>query len=254
MRNREGWVADTLVELSDMLTPPLDPESYLLCVADRYMQLIASSSVRLTVAGERPDLPIVVNTDERLGTAPLSELLDEEGPGIDCRNTGEQIVNVLLDEATTRWRGLAPAGLAAGYRTAHAFPFSRRQNMIGTVTILTTEAIPLPDADLRIAGALADVTTISLLNHHLVAGLTETTAQLQGALTSRVIIEQAKGLISARLEIDPSEAFHRLRRYARGNNQRIADVSEQLISRRLTMSDLMAPVRKQAESSPRTGR
>ncbi|WP_083737314.1 ANTAR domain-containing protein [Amycolatopsis keratiniphila] len=236
MRNREKWVADTLVELADTLVPALDPENYWLCVADRYTQLIASSSVHLTASGDRP---VVVDTDERLETPPLGELFAEEGPGVECEASGEPVVNVLLDEATSRWSGLAPAALSLGYRSVHAFPFSRREDTLGAVTILTTETAPLPPAELSIANALADVATIAMLNHRTIAGLTTTSRQLQGALSSRVIIEQAKGLLSARLEVSPEGAFRLLRRYARGHNMRIGDLSERLMSRRLTVADLI---------------
>ncbi|MFD5247566.1 ANTAR domain-containing protein [Amycolatopsis sp. NPDC058340] len=233
MRNREKWVADTLVELADTLAPALDPASYWLCVADRYTQLIDSSSVHLTTA---VDPPVVVATDERLG-----ELLAEEGPGADSQASRAPVVNVRLDEATSRWTRLAPAALSLGYRSAHAFPFSRREDLLGAVTILTTETEPLPETDLRIASALADVATIGMLNHRTIAGLTTTSRQLQGALSSRVIIEQAKGLLSARLEVSPEGAFRVLRRYARGHNMRIGDLSERLMSRRLTVADLISP-------------
>ncbi|MEU3624300.1 ANTAR domain-containing protein [Amycolatopsis coloradensis] len=239
MRNRERWVADTLVELSDTLAPALDPKNYWLRVANRYAQLVTSSSVRLTAVGDRADRPIVVHTDERLEYPPLGDVLAEEGPGIDCHDDDAPVVNVALDEAETRWERLVPAALALGFRTAHAFPFSRREDVIGEVTILTTEAAPLPVADLRMAIAFADAATIGMLNHRAIAGLTRTSEQLQGALDSRVIIEQAKGLVSARLEIDPADAFLVLRHFARSHNRRLSEVCDLLVSRRMTASDLV---------------
>ncbi|MEU9692661.1 ANTAR domain-containing protein [Amycolatopsis japonica] len=236
MRNREKWVADTLVELADTLVPTLDPANYWLCVADRYTQLIASSSVHLTAAGDRH---VVVDTDVRLEAPPLGDLFAEEGPGVESEASGEPVVNVLLDEATSRWSRFAPAALSLGYRSVHAFPFSRREDALGSVTILTTETTPLPPTELSIASALADVATIAMLNHRTIDGLTTTSRQLQGALSSRVIIEQAKGLLSARLEVSAEGAFRVLRRYARSHNMRIGDLSERLMSRRLTVADLV---------------
>jgi hypothetical protein len=246
MLNRERWVADTLLELADTLTPGLDPTNYWLCVADRYAHLIASSSVRLTAAGDRAARPAMVLTDERLGEPPLAGFFLEEGPGLECGESGEPIVNVRLDQATTRWERLATAALSLGFVSVHAFPFSRREDVLGAVTILTTETTPLPEADVRIATALADAATIGMLNHRAIAGLTATSEQLQGALSSRVIIEQAKGLLSARLEVDPGEAFLLLRHYARSHNQRIGDLAEQLVSRRMTAGELVTSLPKQA--------
>ncbi|MGW4128394.1 ANTAR domain-containing protein [Amycolatopsis japonica] len=236
MRNREKWVTDTLVELADTLVPALDPANYWFCVADRYAQLIASASVHLTATG---DHPVVVDTDERLEAPPLGELFAEEGPGVESEQSGKPVVDVRLEEATSRWSRFAPAALSLGYRSVHAFPFSRREDTLGAVTILTVETTPLPATELRIANALADVATIGMLNHRTIAGLTTTSRQLQGALSSRVIIEQAKGLLSARLEVSAEGAFRVLRRYARGHNMRIGDLSERLMSRRLTVADLI---------------
>ncbi|MEV6912436.1 ANTAR domain-containing protein [Amycolatopsis sp. NPDC051071] len=240
MQNREQWVADTMVELADTLGPALDPTVYWLCVADRYAHLVTESSIRLTALGDRTDQLVEVVTDERLSTPPLGELLAVEGPGIDCQAGHEPIVNVGLKESAERWKQLAPAALSLGFTTIHAFPFCRREEMLGAVTILTTETVALPVADLRIANALADIATIGMLNHRAIAGLTATSEQLQGALSSRVIIEQAKGLVSARLEIGPDEAFLLVRRYARGHNQRISELCERLVSRRMSVSDLVS--------------
>ncbi|EME51366.1 ANTAR domain-containing protein [Amycolatopsis decaplanina] len=239
MQNRERWVADTLVELADTLVPALDPKDYWLYVTDRYAQLVPTSSVRLAVVGDRADRPIMVHTDERLENPPLARILAEEGPGVDCRAGREPVVNVLLDEARTRWKRLAPAALSLGFRSVHAFPFSRREDVLGDVTILTTETAPLPMADLQVAVALADAATIGMLNHRAIAGLTRTSEQLQVALDSRVIIEQAKGIVSAQLEIDPGAAFRLLRRYARSHNRRISDLCELIVTRRVTASDLV---------------
>ncbi|MFD6068723.1 ANTAR domain-containing protein [Amycolatopsis lurida] len=244
MQNRERWVADTLVELADILAPALEPKSYWLCVANRYAELVGSSSIRLSAG------PVVVHTDERLEKPPLAGILSEEGPGIDCHVDDKPVVDVLLDDAVTRWRRLAPAALSLGYRSAHAFPLSRREDVLGEVTILTSETAPVPVADLRLAVALADAATIGMLNHRAIAGLTRTSEQLQGALDSRVIIEQAKGLVSARLEIDPSDAFRVLRHYARANNRRLSELCELLVDRHMSASDLVGSVSHRAK---RTG-
>ncbi|RSN59327.1 ANTAR domain-containing protein [Amycolatopsis sp. WAC 04182] len=251
MQNRERWVADTLVELADILAPALDPKNYWLCVANRYAELVESSSIRLRAGTDHADRPIVVHTDDRLEKPPLGGILPEEGPGIDCHVHDEPVVNVLLDEAGKRWRHLAPAALSLGYRSAHAFPFSRREDVLGEVTILTAESAPLPVADLRIAVALADAATIGMLNHRAITGLARTSEQLQGALDSRVIIEQAKGLVSARLEIGPSDAFRVLRHYARAHNRRLSELCELLVNRGMTASDLVGSIPKRLKHTER---
>jgi hypothetical protein len=119
---------------------------------------------------------------------------------------------------------------AAGFRTVEALPMRLRNQVIGALNLFRAGPGPLDPADVRIAQALADVATIGLLQERNVRRSETVAEQLQGALNSRVIIEQAKGKLAERLSIDMDQAFTLLRDYARNTNQRLTDVARQFIS------------------------
>jgi hypothetical protein len=239
MRNREEWLAETMLELADTLVPGFEPQPYWLGVAGRFAEL-TNTSVRLNATADHGTETVVACTDERLETAALGELLVEEGPGVDCELTGDPVVDVRLDSAAESWPRLAPAALALGFRAMHAFPLRLRETSLGSVTLLATAPGRLSEGNFRLARSLADVATISMLQRQAVLALTETSGQLQHALGSRVVIEQAKGLISSKLEIGMEEAFKLLRGYVRGRNQKLTAVAERLVDRSMTVAELLS--------------
>ena len=104
-----------------------------------------------------------------------------------------------------------------------------REQVIGALNLFRAEPGPLGAADLRIGQALADVATIGLLHERNVRRRETVAEQLQGALNSRVVIEQAKGKLAERLGIDMDRAFRMLRDYARNTNQRLTDVARNFV-------------------------
>ena len=104
-----------------------------------------------------------------------------------------------------------------------------RDQVIGALNLFRAEAGPLGAADLRIGQALADVATIGLLHERNVRRRETVAEQLQGALNSRVVIEQAKGKLAERLGVDMDHAFSMLRDYARNSNQRLTDVARTFV-------------------------
>ena len=105
-----------------------------------------------------------------------------------------------------------------------------RDQVIGALNLFRSEPGPFEAADLRIAQALADVATIGLLHERNVRRRDTVAEQLQAALNSRVVIEQAKGKLAERLGIDMDRSFKMLRDYARTNNQRLTDVARDFVA------------------------
>lgn len=252
MRNREEWLAETMLELADTLVPGFEPLPYWLGVAGRFAEL-TNTSVRLNATADQGTETVVACTDERLEAAALGEVLVAEGPGADCELTGDPVVDVRLDSAAESWPQLAPAALALGFRVMHAFPLRLRETSLGSVTLLGAAPDRLSEGNFRLTRSLADVATISMLQRRAVVSLTETSGQLQHALGSRVVIEQAKGLISSKLEISMEEAFKLLRSYARGRNRKLTAVAERLVDRSMTVAELL-PLPAQAKPQPHGGR
>jgi GAF domain-containing protein len=172
---------------------------------------------------------VLASSSDQMRVVELFEIQAREGPCLDCFLSGEQVVNQHLADAGERWPRFSPVALAAGYRSVHAFPVRLRHQVIGALNLFRADERPLDALDVAAGQAFADATAISILQQralqdaHLLAG------QLQAALDSRVLIEQAKGVIAERAQVSIVEAFTRIRAYARANNEKITTVSRQLV-------------------------
>jgi hypothetical protein len=169
-------------------------------------------------------------SDERTELLELFQVQSHEGPCQDCFLKAVPVVNADLRQATDRWPQFAPRAVAAGFRSVHAFPMRLRQDVIGALNLFGTDVGRMEPADVRTVQALADVATIGLLQERAVQRGVVLTEQLQGALNSRVIIEQAKGAIAQMRGCSVDEAFTLLRGYCRNNNLRLSAVAHAVVT------------------------
>ena len=126
----------------------------------------------------------------------------------------------------------------AGYRAVHAMPLRLRAETIGVLNLFSVAGGPLSEADAQLGQALADVATIGLLQHRAIVHRQLLAEQLQAALNSRVLLEQAKGVIAERLQIGMADAFNALRAHARRHNQRLSDLARGIIDGTVDTSTL----------------
>jgi GAF domain-containing protein len=169
----------------------------------------------------------------------------DQGPCIDCVHTGQPVTVTDLDDATSHWPELtaALAGKSV-YRSVHALPLRLRGQAIGGMNLFHTRPGPLPEADLRLGQALADIATVGILQERAIRRGEIVTEQLQTALNSRVAIEQAKGVLSQYGQLTMATAFDRLRRYSRGHNLLLGEVARRVIAERDFAREVLAlPVR-----------
>jgi GAF domain-containing protein len=164
-----------------------------------------------------------------------------EGPCQDCYTQGTAVINADLTQAGDRWPTFAPRAVAAGYRSVHAFPLRLRNQTLGALNVFGTDTGRMDATDIRIVQALADVATIGLLQQRAIQHGNDLTDQLQGALNTRIVIEQAKGMVAQARGITPDQAFDMLRRYCRRNSLGLTDVANRVISDVTSVPDLMAP-------------
>ena len=133
--------------------------------------------------------------------------------------------------AQLRWPRFAPRATAAGFRSFHAFPLRLRTEVIGALNVFGTESTGhLEAADAPVVQALADVATIALLQERIIRRGEILSEQLQGALNSRIAIEQAKGAVAQANDVSVDEAFLLIRNYARRNNRRLGDVAHAIFT------------------------
>ena len=209
-----------------------DVIDFLQLLTDRTVRLLAASAAGVVLADPRGELRVAAASSEEAGLVELFQLQNDQGPCLDCFRTGRPISAADLTGPDQRWPRFAHAAIQAGFRTVEALPMRLRDQVIGALNLFRAEPGPFETADLRIAQALADVATIGLLHERNVRRSETVAEQLQAALNSRVMIEQAKGKLAERYGIDMDRAFTMLRDYARNTNQHLTDVARDFVTGR----------------------
>jgi len=222
-------LSDTFVDLADTLVAEFDVIDFLHMLADRSAQLLSVSAVGVLLADPRGQLRVAAASSEAAGLIELFQIQNDQGPCLDCFRTGQPVSAADLAGAGHRWPRFAAAATQAGFGAVHALPMRLRDEVIGALNLFSADTGPLGQADLRIGKALADVATIGLLQEQNVRRAETLAEQLQAALNSRVIIEQAKGRLAERLGLDMDQSFALLREHARSTNQRLTDIARDII-------------------------
>lgn len=210
---------------------------------DRSVRLLAASAAGVLLADPRGELRVAAASSEEAGLLELFQLQNEEGPCLECFRTGRAVTATDLAGPAPRWPRFAEAAAGAGFATVEALPMRLRDQVIGALNLFRAGPARFGPADLRIGQALADVATIGLLHVRNVRRRETVAEQLQAALNSRVMIEQAKGKLAERLSIDMDRAFVMLRDYARNSNQHLTDVARDLVDG--AIADFPPPPRRQ---------
>jgi GAF domain-containing protein len=168
-------------------------------------------------------------------------LHSEESPCLDCYRTGQPIVNQNLAEVDRRWPRSTAEALTAGFQSVHAPPMRLRGTIIGALNLFHRVPGEMQQADVDAAQALADVATIGILQHRAAREASVINEQLNTALNSRIVVEQAKGMVAEREVLNMEQSFTRLRVHARNHNLRLVDVAYAVIAGTLAAVELDLP-------------
>ncbi len=231
-------LSETFVELTDTMVADFDVIDFLHVLTDRSVQLLDVSAAGLLLADPRGELRVVAASSEAARLLELFQLQNQEGPCLDCYRTGRPVEATDLAAEARRWPRFAAAARQAGFAAVQALPMRLREQVLGALNLFRADAGAFAPGDVRVGQALADVATISLLHERNVRLSDTLNEQLQTALNSRVIIEQAKGKLAERLGLDMDQAFSLLRRYARARNLRLSDLAQALIDGSETVTGL----------------
>jgi GAF domain-containing protein len=238
---RQALLTTTLVELADTLVDDFDVVDLLTLLVDRSVAILDITASGLMLVAPEGDLRLAASSSEAMRVVELFELQSEEGPCLDCHRTGEPVLNEDLGTVNGRWPTFAPVAYQAGFRTVHAVPMRLRGRIIGALNLFDTETRPLSASDAHAVQALADIATIAILQHRAAIETQTINEQLNSALTSRIVIEQAKGVLAERAGVDMTQAFNTMRSHARTNNLRLANVAQDLIDGTLPTTRLIPP-------------
>lgn len=231
LATREELLADTFLLLADTLVDDFDPIEALTVLADRCVELLGATAAGIMVSDAQGALHVVAESSEEARVVELFQIQNAEGPCLDSFRTGEPVIHADLEESP--WPLFGPLAITAGLRAVHAFPMRLRTEIVGTLNLFMGDAGTLADKDAAAAQSFAHAATITVLQTQSTQRSRQLAAQLQGALNSRITIEQAKGALAERAHVTPDEAFARLRRHARDTNSKLTDVATAFVSRSL---------------------
>ena len=226
---REGLLARTFVELADTLVDDFDVVELLTLLTNRCVEVLDVAAAGLMLVAPEGDLRVVASSSEEMRLVELFEIQAQEGPCPDCYRTGEPVLNENLATDSRHWPRFGLVAMEAGFRSVHALPMRLRGLTIGALNLFRAADGVLDEADVNAAQALADVATIAILQHRAVLQAHIVIEQLNHALNSRIMIEQAKGVIAERSGLDMEQAFAWLRNHARSHNRFLIDVAESVI-------------------------
>ena len=238
--SRESLLVATFVELTDVLVDEFDVVDLLTRLTDRCVEVLDVTAAGLLLVDPSGELRVVASSSEAMHTLELFELQSSEGPCFECFQTGEPIANAQLTTTDQPWATFGPRAIASGFLSVTALPMRLRGRTIGALNLFRSDADELSERDLVAAQAFADVATIGILQHRAVEEAQTVNDQLTAALNSRVVIEQAKGMVAERTGLDMADAFNRLRGHARDHNVRLSDLAAQVVAGTVSPASLDA--------------
>jgi GAF domain-containing protein len=235
--NRSALTADTFVAMVDTLVDDFDVIDVLTVLTSRSVELLDAAAAGILLADPDGHLRVMAASSEQIELLELFQIQNDEGPCLDCFKTGAVVVNSDLSAASA-WPQFAAESVRVGFPSVCAVPLRLKEVVLGCLNLFMSEPVALSDADVELAQALAHVASIAIVQDHATREAAIREGQLQHALTSRIAIEQAKGMISERGNVDMDVAFSRMRTFARNTNRGLTEVAEALVAGTLNIDSL----------------
>lgn len=232
---REHRLVDTFVSLTDTLVDDYDVVDLLQNLVDSAVDLFDAAAAGILLVNQTQELEVMASTSERSSFVGLLQLNAGEGPCVECFATGRPVSVSNTTEMEERWPRFAALSKESGFASVHAIPMRLRDTTLGSLNLFRETEGPLNPEDVVAAQALTDVATISILQQRTLEHAEVTQQQLQRALDSRVVIEQAKGFVAQTHQIEMDAAFTLLRQYARAHQMPLAEVASAVVQRRLVL-------------------
>jgi GAF domain-containing protein len=237
--DRARDLTDAFVSIANTMVEGGDVVDSLSVLTGDCARLLDIDSAGLLIADSRGVLQLVAVSSEQARILELFQLQRDEGPCRDCFHSGDPVTVPDVRLETGRWPQFAPAATTAGFVSVHALPMRLRDKRLGTLGLFGTAPGLLDDEDLRLGQALAHVASIAIVAQKAATNIATINEQLKAALTSRIVIEQAKGLVGQLSGLEMDQAFAVILRYARDHNLRLTGVAEALVARSLTVAEVL---------------
>lgn len=236
---RETRVLAAVVTLVDSLLDDFDVVDLLTQLTERCADLLDIEAAGFLLADPLKQLRLLAATSEQARDFELFQLQADEGPCMDCYATGQPVSVADVRTEIGRWPRFAKTARDAGLASVHAVPMRAAGVVLGALGLFGTRPGVLSDADLLVAQTLTHIACVALVQEHSPTPST-VLPQLRAALASRVTIEQAKGFLRERLDVEVHEAFSLLRHYARSRKEHLTEVAGRLMTDRESRPVLLA--------------
>jgi GAF domain-containing protein len=237
---REAMLARAFVRLADTLVSDFDIVDFLHRLSADSVEILAAEAAGVMLSDGRGSLRLIASSEERMRLLELFELQGAEGPCLDAYASGRP-VQASAAESHLRWPVFGPQAAEVGFQRMCAVPLRVRADIIGALNLFRGSDEPFTDTEMEIAQAMAKMAAIGLIQERAVRERNLLAAQLQAALSSRVIIEQAKGMIAEYLTVTVDDAFKLLRDYAHYHNRKLSEVASDVVDRRIPNAALGRP-------------
>ncbi|GAB0105100.1 GAF and ANTAR domain-containing protein [Nocardia sp. JMUB6875] len=240
MTARERVLISAFVHLADSLVADYDPVELAQEIVDVLGELLPGTASGVLLADQLERLQVLASTSEATRLLELFQIQSDSGPCVSAYRTGRPVRIEGLAAERDRWVEFTDHASAQGWHAVYALPMRLREERIGAINLFAPGPGGLGDDDIAIAQAITDVATIGIVHARALADTLAVSAQLQGALNSRLAIEQAKGMLAEQAHLDMDTAFTALRAYARATNTRLIDLARTVIDRTADTTAILA--------------
>lgn len=243
MKARGHMLVPALERLADSFVDDSDPTGLVRDLLDASVELLPVTAAAVMLADRDGELRVHAATDERAYELVDNQIRSGSGPCVRAFH-GDMVVSDDLAADRNRWPGFVECACADGFNSTYAFPMQLRTERVGALELFARIPTGLVDDDIVIGHALSQAATIGIQHARVLADKRATTAQLQTALNSRIVIEQAKGILGQQGQIDMDTAFRVLRSHARHTRQRLAEVAAAIVERTMDTEPILALIRE----------
>jgi transcriptional regulator with GAF, ATPase, and Fis domain len=238
-QSRERQLSSTFVALADTLVSDFDLIDLLHALTSACVELLGPAAAGIMLSDPRGNLRVMASSTEQARLLELFELQNDEGPCLDSFRLEKPVGLTRLADARERWPRFVDAATDAGFGAVQAHPMRLRDQTIGALNLFYRAGQDHYRSDAHLAQALADVATIGILQQRTIHRGEQLADQLQTALDTRTVIEQAKGVLAERGGLTMDAAFEVLRGYCRSRRLHLADTARGIVNGSLDPNGLL---------------
>lgn len=238
-KTREEKINDAFVAMTDALMNDYDIVDLLSTLLNDCTEILGVEAGGILLADSSGVLELVASTSEEAAVVETIIIAAGAGPCIDCFTTAQPVSVPDIDAVAGKWPKFHRTALDQGFRSTYAVPMRLRSEVIGVMNLLSSELGPLDEKDGRIAQALADIAVLGILHERNFRNPFVIQEQLHLALDTRILIEQAKGVLAQAEGLSMADAFNALREYGRANGVTLRSAAEGAVRRTITPTELV---------------